>query len=60
MANQLELLLHFDAIVGYLKALSFKKFEIFNIGKDTEEINVKNFSKKFLEVSDSTLNKKVK
>ncbi len=49
-----------DAIVGYLKALSFKKFEIFNIGKDTEEINVKNFSKKFLEVSDSTLNKKSK
>ncbi len=47
-----------DAIVGYLKALSFKKFEIFNIGNDAEEINVKNFSKKFLKVSNSMFDTK--
>ncbi len=30
-----------DAIVGYLKALIFKKFEIFNIGIDKPEITIK-------------------
>ena len=40
-----------DAIVGYLKVLSYKKFEIFNIGNDADEISVKDFVNKFLKVS---------
>ena len=40
-----------DAIVGYLKVLSYKKFEIFNIGNDDDEISVKDFVNKFLKVS---------
>lgn len=36
-----------DAVVGYLNALSYKNFEIFNIGNDDIEISIKNFAKKF-------------
>jgi UDP-glucuronate decarboxylase len=36
-----------DAMVGYLEALSYKSFEIFNIGNNDNEISVKNFAKKF-------------
>ncbi|MBL6679062.1 MAG: NAD-dependent epimerase/dehydratase family protein, partial [Flavobacteriaceae bacterium] len=32
-----------DAIVGYLLALNYDGFEVFNIGNDTEEISVKDF-----------------
>mgnify|MGYP001199405401 FL=1 len=40
-----------DAILGYLKVLSYKKFEVFNIGNDSEEISVNKFVKTFLECS---------
>lgn len=36
-----------DAVVGYLKALTYKNFEIFNIGNNDIEISVKNFAIKF-------------
>ena len=40
-----------DAIIGYLKVLSFNKFEIFNIGNDNGEITVKEFVKTFHDIS---------
>tara|TARA_B100001029_G_C15034965_1_gene439517 strand:+ start:494 stop:1555 length:1062 start_codon:yes stop_codon:yes gene_type:complete len=49
-----------DAIVGYLKVLSFNKFEIFNVGNDKGEINVKNFSKIFLDIYKKKFNIKNK
>ena len=33
-----------DAIIGYLKVLSFSKFDIFNIGHDRDELNVTKFA----------------
>lgn len=40
-----------DAVVGYLKVLTYKKFGIFNIGNDKEEISIKKFSNIFLEIA---------
>ena len=48
-----------DAIVGYLKVLSYKKFEIFNIGHDQGEINVKEFAKNIFRYVKKNLIKKV-
>ena len=39
-----------DAITGYLKALTYPKYEIFNIGNDKNEINVINFAKLFQKI----------
>jgi UDP-glucuronate decarboxylase len=36
-----------DAVVGYLGALSYKNFEIFNIGNNDIEVSVKDFAIKF-------------
>lgn len=46
-----------DAIVGYLKVLSYKKFEIINIGHDQGEISVKEFAKIFLDIYKKKFNK---
>lgn len=50
-----------DAINGYLKALTYGKFEIFNIGNSEPEISVKQFSNKFVNISKKILkyNKKI-
>lgn len=40
-----------DAVVGYLKVLKYKKFGIFNIGNDMEEISIKKFSDIFLNLA---------
>ncbi len=37
-----------DAIVGYLAAMSYKKYDVFNIGKDDEEVSVKKFALEFI------------
>jgi len=38
-----------DAIVGYLKAMSYGEFEYFNIGIDKPEISVKKLAEIFME-----------
>jgi UDP-glucuronate decarboxylase len=45
-----------DAIIGYLKALIYPKFEIFNIGNQKNEITVKNFALLFARQSKKILN----
>lgn len=49
-----------DAVVGYLKALSYKNFEIFNIGNDDIEISVNHFAIKFAYYSSKINNFKPK
>ena len=44
-----------DAVSGYLNAISYKKFQIFNIGND-KEITVKKFAETFREGSKKILN----
>ena len=44
-----------DAITGYLNAIAYKKFDIFNIGND-KEISVKKFAKYFSESTKKILN----
>ena len=46
-----------DAIVGYLNALSFNKFEVFNIGS-TEELTIKKFAYLYQKASQEILNYK--
>ena len=48
-----------DAIVGYLSALSYKKFEIFNIG-NTREISVVQFARLFSKASEKIFKYKPK
>jgi len=45
-----------DAICGYLKVISYKKFDVFNIGNDDEEISVLKFTKIFREVAKKYIN----
>ena len=49
-----------DAIIGYLKVLSFSKFDIFNIGHDRDELNVTKFAKLFLNLYKNEFNKNCK
>ena len=47
-----------DAIVGFLNALTYKKYEIFNIGNDRQEISVRNLSKLYEKLSMKLFNYK--
>jgi len=40
-----------DAIVGFLNALTYKEYEVFNIGNDKEEISVRDLSKLYKKLS---------
>jgi UDP-glucuronate decarboxylase len=44
-----------DAIIGYIKAIQFDGFEIFNIGNDTEEITITEFASIFVKVGKKEL-----
>jgi UDP-glucuronate decarboxylase len=45
-----------DAIVGYLKAILFNGFEIFNIGNDSEEISISDYASIFVEIGKRSFN----
>ena len=49
-----------DAICGYLNALKYQKFDVFNIGNEDEEISVSKFAKIFQTVAKKNLNYKGK
>lgn len=38
-----------DAIIGYIKAIQYNGFEIFNIGNDSEEISISDFAMVFVD-----------
>ena len=42
-----------DAIVGYLKAISYPMYDTFNIGNDTEEISVKKLAILFKKIGNN-------
>lgn len=44
-----------DAICGYLKALVYKKFDVFNIGNNDEEISVLKFTKIFKKIAEKNI-----
>ncbi len=41
-----------DAVTGYFQALTYEKFEIFNIGNDKNEISVRNLTKLYIEIGE--------
>lgn len=45
-----------DAICGYLNAIKYEKFDIFNIGNEDEEISVLKFAKIFKSIANTNLN----
>jgi UDP-glucuronate decarboxylase len=45
-----------DAIIGYLKALSYPKYEIFNIGNDKDEISVLSLAKLYKKLGQKYIN----
>ena len=45
-----------DAIIGYIKAIHFDGFEIFNIGNDSEEISIREFALKFVDAGEKLFN----
>ena len=45
-----------DAIVGYLKAILFNGFEVFNIGNDSEEISISDYASIFVEIGKRSFN----
>ena len=49
-----------DAICGYLNAIKFKKFDVFNIGNEDEEISVKKFASLFKLVAEKNIKYKGK
>ena len=40
-----------DAVTGYFQALTYNKFDIFNIGNDQNEISVKNLTVKYTQIA---------
>ena len=49
-----------DAICGYLNAIKYEKFDVFNIGNEDEEISVLRFSKIFKSVAEKNIGYKGK
>jgi UDP-glucuronate decarboxylase len=39
-----------DAIIGYIKAIQYNGFEIFNIGNDSEEMSISDFAMTFVNI----------